>query len=213
MVQMCLWGNATDLSLLTHLTPSNIENLQTVGRDAQQLRKEFILKDDQGAAWEYIKTLKPHEDTVTRCDFVLDNAGFELFTDFVFADFLVTYTPYFSKVVFHPKLFPWFISDVTPTDFYKTIDSLLSPSFFTVDSTTSESAKHLKQMVERWQRYLKEGTFCLSTELEDGREKTQFWTGPWPYWRMEAKASDLYGWLSGSSLAIFKGDLKYVSYL
>ena len=104
-----------------------------------------------------------------------------------------------------PKHFPWFVSDVTPTDFYKTIDSLLSPTFFLADSAvTSESVQHLKQLVERWQRYLKEGIFCLSTELEDGHKKTQFWTGPWPYWCMEEKANELHQWLAGSSLVIFK---------
>ncbi|TFY78242.1 hypothetical protein EWM64_g5774 [Hericium alpestre] len=95
MIQMCL-GNATDLSLLTHMSHEDIQHLQTVGRDAQLARKEFILKDDQSPAWEHIKTLRDG-----RVDFVLDNAGFELFTDFVFADFLVTYTPYVSRVIFH----------------------------------------------------------------------------------------------------------------
>ncbi|KIM61255.1 hypothetical protein SCLCIDRAFT_1216160 [Scleroderma citrinum Foug A] len=214
MVQMCLWGNATDLAFLTDLTPSDIENLQTVGRDAQQARKELILRDDQEAVWNHVQTMKLQEGTVARCDFVLDNAGFELFTDLVFADFLVTCTPYFSKVAFHPKHFPWFVSDVTPTDFYKTIDSLLSPTFFLADSAvTSESVQHLKHLVERWQRYLKEGIFCLSTELEDGHKKTQFWTGPWPYWCMEEKANELHQWLAGSSLVIFKGDLNYRKYV
>lgn len=56
MVQMCLWyvfsafyyyqlldarfrGNATDLSLLTNLSHSDIQDLQSVGRDAQEKRK------------------------------------------------------------------------------------------------------------------------------------------------------------------------------
>ncbi|KIK22881.1 hypothetical protein PISMIDRAFT_11264 [Pisolithus microcarpus 441] len=211
MVQMCLWGNATDLSFLIHLAPSDIEQFQQVGRDAQRARKEYILKDDQEVAWEYIKSLQPRAGLVARCDFVLDNAGFELFTDLVFADFLVTYTPYFSTVVFHPKLFPWFVSDVTPADFYKTIHSLSSPTFFDKTTTTAESARHLKEMVERWERYLKEGVFCLSTALEGGHGKTQFWTGPWPYWYMEDKANDLWRSLSESSLVIIKGDLKYVT--
>lgn len=55
---------------MTHLTPSDIEELQTVGMQAQQERKEFILRDDQEAVWEYIKTLGGSEK---RCDFVLDN--------------------------------------------------------------------------------------------------------------------------------------------
>jgi hypothetical protein len=50
------------------MTPEDIEHLQTIGRDAQDARKEFILKDDQSAAWEHITTLKD-----ARIDFVLDN--------------------------------------------------------------------------------------------------------------------------------------------
>ncbi|KAI5985078.1 DUF89 domain-containing protein [Pisolithus albus] len=204
MVQMCLW---CDLSLLTHLTPSDIEHLQTVGRDAQQARKEFILKDDQDAVWEHIKGLKPQAGTAARCDFVLDNVltSWKLFTDLVFADFLVSHTPYFSEVVFHPKLFPWFVSDVTPTDFHKTIELLSSPTFFnSTMETTPESAHHLKEMVERWRRYLEQGIFRLSTAVEDGHKKTQFWTGPWPYWYMEDKANKLWRFLTESSLVIFK---------
>ena len=72
MIQMCLWyvaapppnwvlstfdqhrsrGNATDLSLLTHMTVEDIDRLQSVGREAQESRKQFILHDDQvRASW------------------------------------------------------------------------------------------------------------------------------------------------------------------
>ncbi|KIK35366.1 hypothetical protein CY34DRAFT_96200 [Suillus luteus UH-Slu-Lm8-n1] len=203
MIQMCLW---LDLSLLTHLSPSDIEHLQTVGKEAQEARSDFILKDDQGAVWSYIMTLA---NQGKRLDFVLDNAGFELFTDFVFADFLVTYTPYFSKVVFHPKLFPWFVSDVTPTDFANTISSLLSTAFFPPNSVTSpDSVAHLQQMVTRWKNYIDKGIFTLATDLSDGQKMTEFWNGPWPYWNMNELAPELGQWLSGSGLVIFKGDLK-----
>ncbi|KAI6160364.1 DUF89 domain-containing protein [Pisolithus thermaeus] len=213
MVQMCLW---CDLSFLIHLAPCDIEQFQEVGRDAQRVRKEYILKDDQESAWEHIESLQPRAGLVARCDIVLDNVltNRKLFTDLVFADFLVTHTPYFSTVVFHPKLFPWFVSDVTPADFYRTIQSLSSPTFFNKTATTTESARHLKEMVERWERYLREGVFCLSTALEGGQKKTQFWTGPWPYWYMEDKANELWRSLSESSLVIIKcyrltGDVKW----
>jgi len=68
MIQMCLWGNATDLSLLTHLSSSDIEHLQTVGKDAQAARAEFILRDDQEKVWSHVKSLSNG-----RVDFVLDN--------------------------------------------------------------------------------------------------------------------------------------------
>jgi hypothetical protein len=60
-----------DLSLLTHLTPEDISHLQTVGKDAQEARKKFILRDDQSSVWTHLKSLEGG-----RLDFVLDNGGF-----------------------------------------------------------------------------------------------------------------------------------------
>lgn len=110
----------------------------------------------------------------------------QLFTDFVFADFLVTYTPYVSKVVFQyvrpplrmrygthagpsPKLIPWFVSDVTPPDFKSAISSLLSPTFFpeSEPEPSAVSARaHLKDMVTRWSSYIDSGVFALSVPLD-----------------------------------------------
>jgi hypothetical protein len=86
-------GNATDLSLLTHMTVEDIGRLQSVGREAQESRKQFILHDDQvrylgcyfkppappkplsnqEAVWSHVQTLKG-----ARVDIVLDNSGFEV---------------------------------------------------------------------------------------------------------------------------------------
>ncbi|KZT69424.1 DUF89 domain-containing protein [Daedalea quercina L-15889] len=232
MIQMCLWGNATDLSLLTQMTHEDIQHLQSVGKDAQAARKEYILTDDQDKVWSHLMGLKD-----ARIDFVLDNAGFELFTDFVFADFLVTYTPYVSKVVFHPKMIPWFVSDVTPPDFKATISSLLSPTFFpesksdeqisslagsalaqdpTIVSAPKElpqSRQHLKEMVTRWAGYLESGVFALSvspeTPLGASNSNANFWTSPYPYWNMNDLAPEVFGSLKDSGLVIFKGDLNF----
>ncbi|OSD03671.1 DUF89-domain-containing protein [Trametes coccinea BRFM310] len=220
MIQMCLWGNATDLSMLTHMSHEDIQRLQSVGRDAQAARAEFILHDDQEKVWHHLTSLAGKEDS--RVDFVLDNAGFELFTDFVFADFLVTYTPYVSKVVFHPKLIPWFVSDVTPPDFKSTTKSLLSPTFFPQESTaegaaasqsTDESRAHLYEMVKRWESYIESGVFSLSVPTDSplgaSDKMADFWTSPYPYWNMEALAPELHSALRESSLVIFKGDLNF----
>ncbi|RDB19624.1 hypothetical protein Hypma_013262 [Hypsizygus marmoreus] len=216
MVQMCLWGNATDLSLLTHLSPDDIAHLQSVGKEAQAARQQFILKDDQSQLWEHIQSLKSG-----RIDFVLDNAGFELFTDLVFADFLVSFTPYVSEVQFHPKLIPWFVSDVTPADFSQTLSSLLDPSFFSRFAGPNEgstpSSEHLKHMVTRWKNYVDEGVFKLSVPLAtplggSGSEVDlfgSFWTSPWPYWNLKDYAPELFSALQESSLVVFKGDLNY----
>ncbi|CBQ69928.1 conserved hypothetical protein [Sporisorium reilianum SRZ2] len=124
MAQMSLWGNATDLSLLTNLSYADLQALQTTGREQQQARSKFILVNDLDQAWNKISSLQGG-----RVDIVLDNAGFELVTDMIFADWLLT-TPHVDQVVFHPKNMPWFVSDVTPPDFRHTIESLLEPSFF-----------------------------------------------------------------------------------
>jgi damage-control phosphatase, subfamily III len=52
--------------MLTDLSASNINSLQSTGKDVA--RQEFILRDDQLAVWNHVKTLKD-----ARVDFILDN--------------------------------------------------------------------------------------------------------------------------------------------
>jgi len=216
MIQMCLWGNATDLSFLTHVLSTDISKLQYVGKEAQAERQKFILKDDQVRVWQHLKSMEGG-----RVDFVLDNAGFELFTDLVLADFLVTYTPYVSRIFFHPKLIPWFVSDVTSVDFCQAITLLLDRSFFDSavpsDSSSLAAHEHLKHMVTRWKTYIDQGVFNLSVPMDTplGGDQSgmsiqaEFWTTPWPYWQMKDHAPELFQLLGASDLVIFKGDLNY----
>ena len=124
MAQMSLWGNATDLSLLTSLSYADLQALQTTGREQQEARAKFILANDLDRAWAHLSAQKE-----ARVDIVLDNAGFELVSDLIFADWLLT-TPHVSHVVFHPKNMPWFVSDVIPTDFAYAIRALRDADFF-----------------------------------------------------------------------------------
>lgn len=111
-----------------------------------------------------------------------------------------------------PKLFPWFVSDVTPTDFKNTITSLLSTTFFPEPLVPdTKTSAHLEQMVTRWRTYLEQGIFILSTDLTevngqkaDGQAIAKFWTEPWPYWNMKERASQLWQWLHDSDLVVFK---------
>ncbi|KII83842.1 hypothetical protein PLICRDRAFT_58283 [Plicaturopsis crispa FD-325 SS-3] len=158
MLQMCLW---CDLSLLTHLTAADIRALQA----ADERREAFILRNDEAQVWAHLVK----GNGKGRVDIVLDNG---LFTDLVFADFLVTYTPYVGRVVFHPKLIPWFVSDVTPPDFRAIFEELSDPAFFPADDVTDgiegkpDSNAHLQEMVARWKRHLADGTFALSVPLD-----------------------------------------------
>ena len=112
-------------------------------------------------------------------------------------------------------MIPWFVSDVTPPDFQSTIPSLLSETFFSsgsdTPSVTTESHAALQEMVGRWKKYIETGAFALSVPPEtplggkaDVNDGFQFWTGPWPYWELQAKAPKLFKDLQSSQLVIFK---------
>lgn len=57
--------------MLTNLTHEDIRKLQSVGKEAHEERKEFILHDDSIAVWEHLQTLKN-----ARVDFILDNGDY-----------------------------------------------------------------------------------------------------------------------------------------
>ena len=64
-------------------------------------------------------------------------------------------------------------------------------------------------MVNRWQQYLEKDVFALSvpTETKLGEKRDgmyEFWTAPWPYWDLESKAGNLFEFLKGSGLVVFK---------
>ncbi|GAA6008339.1 hypothetical protein JCM11491_004440 [Sporobolomyces phaffii] len=207
MMETMLWGNATDLSLLTSLTHEQIQQLQSVERG-----KEFLLRDDLDAAWDHVRTLRDE-----RFDIVLDNSGFELFTDLVLADFLVTLTPFCSHVVIHPKLIPWFVSDVQPHDFEILLSTLADRAFF--PDLATRDFDQLAALVERWRSYVASGKFKLSVPPslkmgddangDDQVRLAEFWTSPSPFSDLPVVAPELLQELQRSKLVIFKGDLNY----
>lgn len=139
----------------------------------------------------------------------------QLYTDLVLADWLVTLSPYVSEVVFHPKLIPWFVSDVQPHDFALLLDSLNDPSFFPVDAGLTDADRDaLKALGARWRKYVDDGTFRLSVPLDlkmgdKGGETADFWTSCHPFSALPAKAPELLRDMQQGALAIFKGDLNY----
>lgn len=56
-------------------------------------------------------------------DIVLDNAGYELFTDMCLATYLME-KKFTSKVRFYVKRYPWFVSDVMTKDFHWMIEEM-----------------------------------------------------------------------------------------
>ena len=88
MCEICLWGNATDLSLLTSLTYEDIQKLQ--GADARKKAEKNILVNDLAAAYQVLaEAREQNPKSERRVDIVLDNAGFELFVDLILAGYLL----------------------------------------------------------------------------------------------------------------------------
>lgn len=211
MSEICLWGNATDLSLFTSLTHADIQQLQ--GKNAREMSKRNILHNQVNEVYDLLKKQRD-EGKAGRIDIVLDNSGFELFVDLIFGGYLLA-TGFATEIVFHPKSLPWFVSDVLPGDFTDLINALRDPvSYFdspenrySTDSEVQETSLSDSQksdlvfLFSEWSELHTEGKFLL--------RPNQFWTTAASYWRLPSVAPRLFEDLRQSELVIFKGDLNY----
>lgn len=209
MCEICLWGNATDLSLLTSLTYDDIQKLQ--GSEARKAAEKNILVNDTKAAYDTLRDARRNKPAGAerRVDIVLDNAGFELFVDLILAGYLLS-SGLATTVVLRPKTIPWFVSDVIPRDFADLLNALVDPqAFYTAaddsgrkhEPLTDEEVDQVKFLFNQWSTFHAEGKLVLRPHL--------FWTGPGSYWRLPTLAPDLYEDLKSAELVLFKGDLNY----
>jgi damage-control phosphatase, subfamily III len=211
MCEICLWGNATDLSLLTSLTYEDIQKLQ--GSDARKASEKNILVNELGAAYEALKKAKEEGAKERRVDIVLDNAGFELYVDLILAGYLIS-SGLATLVVLHPKSIPWFVSDVLPADFAALLSALASPKSFyetpsederirdkTPPPLSEKEVSELSFLFREWSSMHAEGQLILRPNL--------FWTHPGSFWRLPATDKELLDDLKSSELVLFKGDLNY----
>ena len=212
MCEICLWGNATDLSLLTSLTYEDIQKLQ--GTDARKASEKNIIANDLPAAYNILKAAKKNSSNKERrVDIILDNAGFELFVDLILAGYLLSVN-LATNIVLHPKSIPWFVSDVLPGDFGALLNALADPQTFY--TTPSDDDKHsgktpaplsekevdeLSFLFQRWSNFHQEGQLVI--------RPNRFWTEAGSYWRLPKSEPRLYEDLKESELVIFKGDLNY----
>ena len=222
MCEICLWGNATDLSLLTNLTYEDIQKLQ--GAEARRKAEANILVNDLPAAYKILTAARDAAKTQPtapgasaperRVDIVLDNAGFELYVDLILAGYLLR-AGLATVVVLHPKNIPWFVSDVLPSDFAALLNALASPQRFyetpseeeelqgkpaPVPLTDAERAD-LAFLFGEWTQLYANGQVVMRPNI--------FWTQPGSFGRLPKDAPVLYDDLKTSELVIFKGDLNY----
>ncbi|CCF45537.1 hypothetical protein CH063_03632 [Colletotrichum higginsianum] len=211
MCEICLWGNATDLSLLTSLTYEDIQKLQ--GSEARKASEKNIIANDLPAVYDLLKKAKAEGKKERRIDIVLDNAGFELYVDLILAGYLLS-AGLATNVVLHPKSIPWFVSDVLPGDFAQLLSAIANPKpFYETPSEDEElqnkkpeplsdsDAGNLSFLFQEWSQFHAEGQLIL--------RPNRFWTHPGPFWQLPEEAKDLYEDLKASEVVIFKGDLNY----
>ncbi|XP_076011044.1 damage-control phosphatase ARMT1 [Genypterus blacodes] len=189
LLRVSLWGNKCDLSI-----SAGRENSQKASPlDSLSSLQPFILVDDANMVWStLLSAQKPGPSGTTtpgRVDIVLDNAGFELVTDLVLADFLVS-SGLACEIHFHGKCSPWFVSDVTAQDFQ-----------WTIQQSVRANHKWMSKCGNQWQTYLKEGVWSYHDH--------PFWTLPNEFCDMAADAPELYATLQRADLVLFKGDLNY----
>ena len=118
-------------------------------------------------------------------DFVLDNAGFELFTDLCFGEFLVHFG-FAKRIIFHCKQLPWFVSDASVVDL-----------MWLVGQLSCHANADLSRLGKTWKSRISEGTWKVVDH--------PFWTLPHEYAKMKDIAPDLYEKLSKSSRVLQGG--------
>lgn len=180
--ELSLWGNRCDLSLKKD-TPS----VNHLINDLTKLRSK-ILVNDLDLVLKRVNVVRSSSDQFV--DIVLDNAGFELFTDLCLLDRLTTYCPSVTQFRLHVKQYPWFVSDTRRVDLSWVLATLAS------DQHPATSA-----LANKWTKWIDDQKWLV---VED-----YFWTYYEPFCFMNEVAPELHNLLTQSSLIVFKGDLNY----
>lgn len=183
LLQFSLWGNKSDLSLLAGQGAGVLAGMQHGKSELLAAHKHKILVDHTDNVWAILCTRPP------RVDIVLDNSGYELFSDLCLVLFLLDLT-LTASVVLHSKACPWFVSDVTIPDFHWTLGQLIA-----ADSPA------MVRVGKACKAYFDEGRITVKSD--------PFWTYPHVFKHMESVAPALHADLKASSLVLFKGDLNY----
>lgn len=181
MLKLNLWGNKCDTSITNGVVSTkDLNQIATVN-----VLESNILCDHSEKIWESIS----RDSASDIIDIVLDNSGYELFTDLCLSDFIIS-NKLAKKIRFYVKVVPWFISDVMLHDFHWLISEL-----------RNSYNKPLNNLGIRWQTYVNNKIWTV--------EEHNFWTLPVGFVHMERVEPALYKKLSEAKVIIFKGDLNY----
>lgn len=171
-----VWGNQADLSMW--LAGENRPDHQDTND-----QRTHLLVDDSDLVFDYLTT---SQDRPARVDFILDNYGPELVHDIGLADYLLS-TEMVSRIRFHAKPTPHYVSDAMITDVHSTLAYL-----------AGSQEKSVRELAKRVKEHLQMGRLDLKEDY--------FWTSPCYFWEMP---NHLHQELSQSDLVISKGDANY----
>ncbi|KAH8309392.1 hypothetical protein KR059_008790 [Drosophila kikkawai] len=185
LLKINLWSNCNDAASDPEAAAQML-NLRVL-KDVEATN-EYVLVDHAAEIWRCLTTgnlKKPQQ-----VDFILDNAGYELFSDLILAEYMVE-QGMATKVRFHVKAHPWFVTDVTERDFKWTLEYL------------SQHADYIISLLgKKFMQFLDEGKFELAPI-------SHFWTSPHAFCSMAQTDPELYSSLQLSKLVVFKGELNY----
>ncbi|MBN2322166.1 MAG: protein-glutamate O-methyltransferase family protein [Spirochaetes bacterium] len=171
LIVCALWGNRIDLS--------NKHIAHDAGRRILDYDRERILVDHSGRLRELLSN-------AGRVDIVTDNCGTELGCDLLLAGCVLGFSAR-SRVYFHLKKHPMFVSDAMEKDVEKTVSAFVC-----------NGSPALEEIGESLYRYMDEDRLKLRGH--------GFWNSPLHYTDLP---KDLAGTLAESDVVIFKGDVNY----
>lgn len=181
LLKLNLWGNQCDLSFSSGVVEDCSDWFQIL--DSMEAN---IVSDHSEDVWSAVSDAN---GTSRIIDIVLDNSGYELFTDLCLADFLISHK-FADSIRIYVKNIPWFVSDVMKSDFDWTLHQLLN-----------SKEKDMKYLGERWTKYVNNQIWTI---VQD-----DFFTLPHDYSLMASTAPALYKQMQEAKVVIFKGDLNY----
>jgi len=187
LLSIPLWGNQMDLSIWpTDTTEKSSQCSDNALLQVIENSHENLLWDDTQAICAYCSNTLPRKGNV---DIVVDNAGLELVTDLILAEYLIT-SGIASQVTFRLKSFPTFVSDAMEKDLRYTVEYY--------SNLDSSSYKFCKEAGERWSQYLSSNKWICKED--------DFWVQPKPMWEI---SNPLREEMSLSLFAVIKGDANY----
>ncbi|KAH8293159.1 hypothetical protein KR044_007483, partial [Drosophila immigrans] len=188
LVRINMWSNRFEIQLNSFFfnRPEDRSDLNVLTSVADLDKR--LLVDESLLVWNCLEKVKGNDEIIV--DYICDNAGFELFTDFLFIEYMLDHR-LATQVRMHVKAIPWYISDVMAHDVEWTVKYLMN---------------HPDELVSRlgWKLEVlfAENRIVISPI-------SYFWTGPQSYFVMVDCSVGLYKLLTQSQVAIFKGDLNY----